>query len=172
MTDLCVECQQNNYAVFQSANVPEAVKSEKLTRQELHLVKVTKAREYYKGMVSDSKMLIKELGITNLQCSPPMFRNIWMHYSFDYAQQVMFRNDPLQPRPMYFLTLRIWGVFGFCCEGLPCQINYLIDEGMNVSKGSASIINYLHHFFESYGLGSTRQISIATIARGRTRTDL
>ena len=104
-------------------------------------------------MVSDSKNLIKELGITNLQCSPPMFCNIWMHYSFDYAQQVMFRNDPLQPGSMYFLTPRIWGVFGFCCEGLSCQINYLIDEGMNVSKGSASIINYLHHFFESYGLG-------------------
>ena len=30
MTDLCAECQQNNYAVFRSANVPEAVKSEKL----------------------------------------------------------------------------------------------------------------------------------------------
>ena len=72
--------------------------------QELHLVKVTKAREYYKGMVSDSKNLIKELGITNLQRSPPMFRNIRMHYSFDYAQQVMFPNDPLQPGPMYFLT--------------------------------------------------------------------
>ena len=113
----------------------EAVKSEKLKRQELHLVKVTKAREYYKGMVSNSKKLIKELGITNLQRSPPMFRNIWMHYSFDYAQQVMFPNDPLQPGPMYCLTPRKCCVLGICCEGLACQINYLIDEGMNVSKG-------------------------------------
>ena len=153
MTDLCAECQQNNYAVFRSANVPESVKSEKLKSQELHLVKVTKARDYYKGMVSDSKKLIKELEVTNLQRSPPMSHNIRMHYSFDYAQQVMFPNDPLQPGPMYFLTPRKCGVFGICCEGLPCQINYLIDEGMNVSKGSASIINYLHHFFENYGLG-------------------
>ena len=130
-----MQCQQNNYAVFRSANVTEAVKSEKLKRQELHLVKVTKAREYYKGMVSNSKKLIKELGITNLQRSPPMFRNIWMHDSFDYAQQVMFPNDPLQPGPMYFLTPRKCCVLGICCEGLACQINYLIDEGMNVSKG-------------------------------------
>src|SRR6218665_1209310 len=44
--------------------------------------------------------------------------------------------------PMYFLVQRKCGIFGVCCEALPQQINYLIDEGMCVSKGSNSVISY------------------------------
>ena len=35
------------------------------------------------------------------------------------------------------------------------QINYLIDEAVNVGKGANSIISMLHHFFSTYGLGET-----------------
>ncbi|KAL8607147.1 hypothetical protein ACOMHN_009541 [Nucella lapillus] len=48
------------------------------------------------------------------------------------------------------------GIFGVCCEGLPRQINYLIDEGASSSKGSNAVVSYLHHFFKSHGLGKTR----------------
>ena len=33
------------------------------------------------------------------------------------------------------------------------QINYLIDEAMNVGKGANVIISLVHHFFATYGLG-------------------
>lgn len=33
-TDLCWQCQRNNYQVFRSANLPDAVKSAKLKKQE------------------------------------------------------------------------------------------------------------------------------------------
>ena len=33
------------------------------------------------------------------------------------------------------------------------QINYLIDEAVNVGKGANAIISMLHHFFETFGLG-------------------
>ena len=56
---------------------------------------------------------------------------------------------------MYFLTPRKCGIFGVCCEGLPQQVNYLVDEGMAVSKGSVSVINFLDHFFGQYGVGET-----------------
>ena len=50
------------------------------------------------------------------------------HYSFNMAQQVFYPNDPLQPGPMYFLTPRKCAIFGVCCESIPQQENYLIDE--------------------------------------------
>jgi hypothetical protein len=135
MTDLCGPCQRNNYAVFRSANVPEHVKSEKLKEQELHLVEVKKARAYYNRLIAESKEVVKRLEITELGPAPPLKLDAKMHYSFDYAQQVFFPCDPLQPGPMYFLTPRKCGVFGVCCEALPRQVNYLIDEGMAIDKG-------------------------------------
>ena len=35
------------------------------------------------------------------------------------------------------------GIFGVCCKGIPQQINYLIDEGMAMSKGRDGVISYL-----------------------------
>eukprot|EP00064_Thunnus_orientalis_P018752 superscaffoldBa00004421_g18858 len=59
----------------------------------------------------------------------------------------------LQPGPVYFLVPRKCGVFGVCCEGVPQQVNYLINEPHCIHKGSAAVISYLHHFFSQYGLG-------------------
>lgn len=67
--------------------------------------------------------------------------------------QVHYPSDPLQPGPVYFLVPRKCGVFGVCCEGIPQQVNYLIDEAHCSSKGSNAVISYLHHFFGHYGLG-------------------
>ena len=76
-----------------------------------------------------------------------------MHYSFDYAQQVHLPSNPLQPGPIYFLVPRKIGIFGVCCEGLPRQVNFLVDEAHLVSKGSNAVISYLDAFFMNYGLG-------------------
>lgn len=80
-------------------------------------------------------------------------RPITSHYSFDFAQQVFYPNDPLQPGPIYFLVPRKCAIFGVCCEGIPKQVNFLVDEGSSVSKGSNSVISYLDYFFVKYGLG-------------------
>lgn len=64
-----------------------------------------------------------------------------MHYSFDYAQQVHFPSNPMQPGPIYFKTPRKCGIFRVMCEAVPRQVNYLI--------------SYVHHFFISHGLGET-----------------
>ena len=83
----------------------------------------------------------------------PCSNQMTMHYSFDMAQQVHYPSDPLQPGPIYFLTPRKCALFGVCCEAIPRQINYLIDEAMDVGKGSNAIVSMLHHFFETHGLG-------------------
>lgn len=64
-------------------------------------------------------------------------------------------SNPLQPGPIYFKTPRKCGIFGVCCEGIPRQVNYLINESAQTGKGANSVISYLHHFFDKHGLGET-----------------
>jgi len=78
-----------------------------------------------------------------------------MHYSFDYAQQVHFPSNPMQPGPIYFKTPRKCGIFGIMCEAVPRQVNYLIDEAAAIGKGANATISYVHHFLSHYGLGET-----------------
>ena len=107
-------------------------------------------RALYLLQVADAKRAAVKLRLgQNLPCS----KQITMHYSFDFAQQVHYPSDPLQPGLIYFLTPRKCGIFGVCCEAVQQQVNYLIDEGMATSKGSDAVISYLHHFFLRYGLG-------------------
>ena len=44
-------------------------------------------------------------------------------------------------------------IFGVCCEGIPRQINYLIDEAMYIGKGANVVVNLLHHYLANYSLG-------------------
>ena len=85
--------------------------------------------------------------------TPSNSRGIQVHYSFDYAQQVHFPSDPLQPGPIYFLTPRKCSVFGVNCEALPRQVNFLTDEAGECGKGANNVISRLHFFFETHGLG-------------------
>ena len=78
-----------------------------------------------------------------------------MHYSFDFAQQVHYPSDPMQPGPVFFLTPRKLGIFGVHCEGVTQQVNYLVDESVVISKGSSAVISFIHHFLGQYGLGES-----------------
>ena len=61
----------------------------------------------------------------------------------------------MQPGPLYFLVPRKCGIFGVCCEGLPRQMNFLVDEAHLTSKGSNSVVSYMHYIFERFELGKT-----------------
>lgn len=47
------------------------------------------------------------------------------------------------------------GLFGVCCEAIPRQVDFFIDEGVLTGKGASSTISYIHYFFEWHGLGET-----------------
>lgn len=155
MTDLCWTCQHNHYQIFRSANTRDADKLRLLQEQTAHLNRVDDERRYYRGLVADCKTVVAELQVEELGPHPVCSRDCSIHYSFDYAQQVHLPHSPYQPGPLFFLTPRKVGIFGVCCEGLPQQINYLIDEGAATSKGSNAVLSYLHHFFSHYGLGES-----------------
>ena len=134
MTDLCWTCQLNNQLIYKGVNIAEEDKSSRLRSQEEHLRIVQAERSVYNGMVDDSKATCRSLRLTQLQQNIPCSHRMSMHYSFDCAQQVHLPSNPLQPGPIYFLVPRKCGLFGVCCEGLPQQINFVIDEAHLIIK--------------------------------------
>ncbi|XP_055076286.2 uncharacterized protein [Misgurnus anguillicaudatus] len=153
-TDLCWQCQSNTEQLIQSANLPDDRKSEAVKKQQDHLSLVQKERDQYNDLNAACRKICSG---SNLSFGPslPASKKIRMHYSFDFAQQLHFPSNPLQPGPTYFLTPRKCGLFGISCEGLQKQVNYLIDEGMSSAKGSNEVISYMHHFFGNFGVGET-----------------
>ena len=109
-SDLCWKCQQNSAAVVRSANSTEAEKSATISSALEHLSLVKKEREYYHRVCEETKESVHDHFTTNDEftpplpgtCSPSNSRDIKVHYSFDYAQQVHFPSDPLQPGPIYW----------------------------------------------------------------------
>lgn len=97
--------------------------------------------------------------------------DIEVHYSFDYAQQVHYPSNPMQPGPIYFLTPRKCGVFGVCCEALPRQINFLCDEAGNCGKGGNTVISQLHFFLEHHGLGEMKVFLHADNCTGQNKNN-
>ena len=76
-----------------------------------------------------------------------------MHYSWDFAQQLQYPFEDQQVGPIYFKVPRRAQLFGVCCEGIPRQINYLIDESDFLEKNANTVISLLDHFFSNHGLG-------------------
>ena len=90
---------------------------------------------------------------------------IKVQYSFDYAQQVHYPSDPLQPGPIYFLTPRKCTVFGVNCEAIPRQVNLLTDEAGDCGKGA----NAVHYFFDHHGQGRRMFTSTQTTVRAKIK---
>ena len=44
-------------------------------------------------------------------------------------------------------------LFGVCCEAIPRQVNYLIDEAYYTGKGANTVINLLHNYLCHHSIG-------------------
>ena len=141
--DLCMECQTHCRLLKNSGHLTEADKEQRLKAYIDHLELAKQERAHYNLQITNCR----ELALSQpSSLSPPVNQ---MHYSYDYAQQIHFPNNPLQPGPAYFLTARKCQIFGISCEPLGWQTNYLIDEADNVGKGANATISLLHHFLDN-----------------------
>ena len=110
MSDLCWTCQQNSTSVLRMANATEGEKSQALRNALEHLNLVNMERSFYRESLEKCKVAIRTHfsvdGVFHLPLlrRAPKSANIPVHYSFDYAQQIHYPSNPLQPGPMYFLT--------------------------------------------------------------------
>ena len=151
-TDLCWTCQRLYREISATSNLPDVVKQAKLKKLQQHLDLAQEEREAYHQMVETCRASQCSEG-RQLTGNIPCSYTKPAHYSFDFAQQVHLPHDPMQPGPVYFLCPRKVGIFGICCEAMPRQVNFLIDESHCTSKGSIAVISYLHYFFQYYGFG-------------------
>lgn len=162
-SDLCWQCQQNSAAILRTANASEVEKSSTIGDALEHLRIVKLERANYKSTCESCKESVRSHFTIDgkfsppppLSRTPPNSNKISVHYSFDYAQQVHYPSDPLQPGPIYFLTPRKCTVFGVNCEALPRQINFLTDEAGDCGKGANAVVSRIHFFFENHGFGET-----------------
>ena len=128
-SDLCWQCQQNSASIVCTANSLEAEKSTAIRDALEHLWIVKLEQSYYKSVCDECKECVRAHYVTDGKFAPPPpqpgsrtpcnSKDIKAHYSFDYAQQVHYPSNPLQPGPIYFLTPRKCTIFGVNCEALP-----------------------------------------------------
>ena len=178
MSDLCWQCQQNSTALLRAANRPEEEKTMTIKDAQEHLRVVQLERSFYKTTCDQCRTSVMSHFTINGQFSPPSplssvvpVSSIKVHYSFDYAQQVHYPSDPLQPGPIYFLTPRKCTIFGVNCEALPRQINFLTDEAGDCGKGANAVISRLHYFFDHHSLGEREVYLTADNCTGQNKNN-
>ena len=166
---------KNSTAILRAANSSETSKFSTIREAEEHLHIVQIERSFYQSMHAVrvwEPCLQWMKNFTHQHCHPPTItpntRDMQVHYSFDYAQQVHFPSDPLQPGPTYFLTPRKCTVFGVNCEALPRQANFLTDEAGECGKGANNVVSGLH-FFETHGLGEKVAMLITVLGKKKYR---
>lgn len=114
-------------------------------------------RDYYRNTIKKVQKSYQQLFdgnevSTKKLISPDKFA---MHYSWDFAQQLYYPYEDQQVGPIYFKTPRKSQLFGVCCEAVPFQLNYLIDEANFLGKNANMVISLLDHFFFTHSLGES-----------------
>ena len=178
MTDLCWTCQQNSTAILRAANQTDGEKSDTLKAKE-HLRIVSLERSLYKTSCDEcSKSILAHFTDDEVfhplpvaSQTPANSQDIQSHYSFDYAQQIHYPSDPMQPGPIYFLVPRKCSVFGVNYEGIPRQVNFLCDEAGDCGKGANTVVSQLHFFFETHGLGEKQVFLHADNCTGQNKNN-
>ena len=179
MSDLCAQCHQNSTALLRAANLPESEKTAAIQDAQEHLRVVQLERSYYKTMCDECHKSVTTQFTVDGQFVPPSplsavvpVSTLKVHYSFDYAQQVHYPSDPLQPGPIYFLTPRKCTIFGVNCEAIPRQINFLTDEAGDCGKGANAVISRLHFFFDHHSLGEKEVFLHADNCTGQNKNNM
>uniref|UniRef100_A0A1X7THG1 Uncharacterized protein n=1 Tax=Amphimedon queenslandica TaxID=400682 RepID=A0A1X7THG1_AMPQE len=109
MTDLCWACKKNSTAILRNAGCEIEHQSEAIVAAKEHIYLVRRERDYFREVLKRTKDAIKKLDLAIER--PVNHLEVEVHSSFDYAQQVHYPSDPLQPGPIYFLTPRKCGLF-------------------------------------------------------------
>jgi len=118
-------------------------KSKIYYRALVHIENAKRERTYYMACSTLSHEHYLKLGLSSIpnRSVKPNSRNIMPHYSWDFAQQLHYPYEDQQVGPIYFKTPRKAQLFGVCCEGIPRQTNYLIDEADFLEKDANTVIS-------------------------------
>ena len=129
-----------------------------LKNYEQHLNQATVEQSVYRTSWQRSCSVLKDhlASLPPATASEPQPPSLsFMHYSFDFAQQVHYPSDPWQPGPVYFLTPRKCALFGVCCEAAPHQVWTKQSEG-----------DYMHTLYISHCRSTTLLMRRLQLERG------
>ena len=156
-TDVCNKCEVHRLEVRNVCNEIEKVES--LTRFSKHLKAAKLEREFYRKATATASKELEEYGKIVNSCGAACSRNLRAsHYTFDFAQSVCIPYHARQPGPVYYKCATKIHIFGVSNEGLPKQVNYLIEESQTIGQngkqahGPNSVISMLHHYFTNHAL--------------------
>ena len=174
-TDVCYRCELHRLEVKNALN--ENDKAQCLKRFSDHLETAKLERDFYrKATKAASKELEEYKGNISSRRAGACSRNLRAsHYTFNFAQSVSIPYHARQPGPVYFKTARKVHLFGVCNEGIPKQVNYLIDESQTIghngkmAHGPNSVISMLHHYFAKHGLGEKSCVVHADNCAGQNK---
>lgn len=157
-TDLCKTCEdhiKNIRMAIGRRNEEEKIKYYQDALNHLKLVK--KERNYHRNTIKKVQKNYQQLFDENDTPAKKAIsqKKFAMHYSWDFAQQLNYPYEDQQVGPIYFKTPRKSQLFGICCEAVPFQFNYLIDEADFLSKNANTVISLLDHFFLMHCLGES-----------------
>ena len=109
-----------------------------------HVLTAQKERETYNTCIRRAKDTYGDDEVDN-----------YVHYTFDFSQNVCLPHHSRQMGPVYFTSLRKVQIFGFRIDGIPIQLNFLIDENETIgpdgtySHGPNSVISMIHWAMET-----------------------
>jgi len=164
-SDLCMTCEEHNRQINAAiAAGTEEEKLDSLDKAKAHLLAAKREREHYHQALKTAQESLSTC--QSSKTSPEL-----MHYSWDFAQQLQYPYEDHQVGPIYFKSPRTAQLFGVCCEAVPKQVNYLIDEADFPGKGADTVISILDHFFANYGLGERHLLLTADNCVGQNKNN-
>ncbi|RUS74333.1 hypothetical protein EGW08_017903, partial [Elysia chlorotica] len=96
-THLCWQCQKGASAVMRSLSQPVDVRAKAIRDMQDHIDSFKLERSVYTAIIEETKRSITPTSALGVHP-----HNSWdsvMHYSFDFAQQIHYPSNPLQPVP-------------------------------------------------------------------------
>ena len=80
----------------------------------------------------------------------------YVHFTFDFSQNVSLPHYSRRIGPLYFLTLRKVQIFGVRVDSIPRQLNFLIDEDQSIgmdgktTHGPDAVLSMLDWALQNY----------------------
>lgn len=165
--DLCCMCDNLTQIVGTQrfeAGLAEAV--EELSR---HYSFAEKENTFYHNLCSKTNgKLMKGLSLSpHSACS----LNRAVHYSFGFAQDLLYPICPFEPGPLFQKHPRRCGLFGVTCQSISAQVTFLLEEAIALGESTDHVVSLLHFFFENFALGESEVHLSADSHNGLSKTD-
>ena len=139
---------------MKSRNKDEKIKSDAIRKHKEHFS--AKQRSDYQTRCRNSQSTVEIDNITDVPNNViPNSLVGEITYSFDFAQQTSYPNNPDLAGELFFKLPRKCLLFGVVNEGLQKQVIFVIDEAADCGKGSNVVTSYLHHYLSSHSVGES-----------------